>query len=159
MIENCLTRRQVFIIIYLHRFSILVLLNLIILLMKINMKGCRVWFRGIVSTKGDVYSYGNMLMETFVTKKPTDEMFLEEVTLKTWLESSLSPNNIMGLQMPVSWSQKKKNILPLKQACFSSITALAMDCTVETPERRINMRDVVIRLKKILNQMVDVRTS
>ncbi|RVW77421.1 Receptor kinase-like protein Xa21 [Vitis vinifera] len=48
---------------------------------------------GIASTKGDIYSYGIMLMETFVGKKPTDEMFMEELTLKSWVESST--NNIM----------------------------------------------------------------
>ena len=32
-------------------------------------------------------------METFVRKKPIDEMFVEELTLKSWVE--LSANNIM----------------------------------------------------------------
>ncbi|KAL6328922.1 hypothetical protein AAG906_007212 [Vitis piasezkii] len=36
--------------------------------------------------------------------------------------------------------------------------APALDCTIEPPEKRINMKDVVARLKKILNQIVDVRT-
>ncbi|RVW25346.1 putative LRR receptor-like serine/threonine-protein kinase [Vitis vinifera] len=42
---------------------------------------------GIVSTKGDVYSYGILLMEVFARKKPMDEMFTGDVTLKTWVES------------------------------------------------------------------------
>ncbi|RVW59897.1 putative LRR receptor-like serine/threonine-protein kinase [Vitis vinifera] len=91
---------------------------------------------GIASTKGDIYSYGIMLMETFVGKKPTDEMFMEELTLKSWVESST--NNIMEL--------------------FSSIMTLALDCAAEPPEKRINMKDVVVRLKKLLNQIVDLKT-
>jgi LRR receptor-like serine/threonine-protein kinase FLS2 len=31
--------------------------------------------RGIVSTSGEVYSYGILLMKTFTRKKPTDDMF------------------------------------------------------------------------------------
>ncbi|KAL6330185.1 hypothetical protein AAG906_040106 [Vitis piasezkii] len=78
----------------------------------------------------------------FVRKKPTDEIFMEELTLKSWVESSA--NNIMEFC--------------LKTSLFSSIMTLALDCTIEPPEKRINMKDVVARLKKILNQIVDVRT-
>ncbi|RVW98531.1 putative LRR receptor-like serine/threonine-protein kinase [Vitis vinifera] len=42
---------------------------------------------GIVSTKSDVYSYGILLMEVFSRKKPMDEMFTGDLTLKTWVES------------------------------------------------------------------------
>ncbi|RVW27811.1 putative LRR receptor-like serine/threonine-protein kinase [Vitis vinifera] len=42
---------------------------------------------GIVSTKSDVYSYGILLMEVFARKKPMDEMFTGDLTLKTWVES------------------------------------------------------------------------
>ncbi|KAK9229859.1 hypothetical protein WN944_022825 [Citrus x changshan-huyou] len=37
---------------------------------------------GRVSTNGDVYSFGIMLMEIFTRKKPTDEIFSGEMTLK-----------------------------------------------------------------------------
>jgi LRR receptor-like serine/threonine-protein kinase FLS2 len=44
---------------------------------------------GIVSTRGDVYSYGILLMETFTRKKPTHDMFVGEMSLKCWVEDSL----------------------------------------------------------------------
>ena len=55
---------------------------------------------GIVSTKGDVYSYGILLMEVFARKKPMDEMFTGDVTLKTWVES-LSSSVIEVVLMPI----------------------------------------------------------
>ena len=94
-------------------------------------------------------------METFVGKKPTDEMFMEELTLKSWVESST--NNIMEV-IDVNLLTEEHESFTLKQACFSSIMTLALDCTIEPPEKRINMKDVVVRLKKILNQIDDVRT-
>ncbi|GMP36408.1 hypothetical protein CsSME_00008547 [Camellia sinensis var. sinensis] len=39
---------------------------------------------GRVSTNGDIYSYGVMLLETFTRKKPTDEMFSVEINLRQW---------------------------------------------------------------------------
>ncbi|XP_059597229.1 receptor kinase-like protein Xa21 isoform X2 [Vitis vinifera] len=110
---------------------------------------------GIVSTKGDIYSYGILLMETFVRKKPTDEMFVEELTLKSWVESST--NNIMEV-IDANLLTEEDESFALKRACFSSIMTLALDCTVEPPEKRINTKDVVVRLKKLLNQIDVLRT-
>ena len=95
-----------------------------------------------------------MLMETFVRNKPTDEMFMEELTLKSWVESST--NNIMEA-IDVNLLIEEDENVALKQACFSSTRTLALDCTAEPPQKRINMKDVVVRLKKILNQITDVR--
>ena len=59
-----------------------------------------------------------MLMETFVRKKPIDEMFVEELTLKSWVESST--NNIMEVidanlltEEDESFSLNKLVFLPL----------------------------------------------
>ncbi|KAI3758837.1 hypothetical protein L6452_06409 [Arctium lappa] len=40
------------------------------------------------STKGDVYSYGIMVMEIFTGKSPTHENFVGGVSLKTWVQSA-----------------------------------------------------------------------
>jgi LRR receptor-like serine/threonine-protein kinase FLS2 len=37
---------------------------------------------GLVSTRGDVHSYGILLMGTFTRKKPTDDMLSGEMSLK-----------------------------------------------------------------------------
>ncbi|THG22449.1 hypothetical protein TEA_000182 [Camellia sinensis var. sinensis] len=49
---------------------------------------------GRVAAGGDTCSYGIVLLETFIRKKPTDEMFVGELSLRQWVSSSL-PNNIM----------------------------------------------------------------
>ncbi|KAH7576014.1 hypothetical protein JRO89_XS02G0277600 [Xanthoceras sorbifolium] len=45
---------------------------------------------GRVSRKGDVHSYGIMLMETFIKKKPTNEIFTEEMSLRHWVVDSFN---------------------------------------------------------------------
>ncbi|KAL5786866.1 hypothetical protein ACOSP7_003815 [Xanthoceras sorbifolium] len=60
---------------------------------------------GRVSREGDVYSYGIMLMETFTRKKPTDEIFTEEMSLKHWVGDSFNrsimevvDNDLLGIE-------------------------------------------------------------
>ncbi|ONI11855.1 hypothetical protein PRUPE_4G130200 [Prunus persica] len=47
---------------------------------------------GIISTRGDVYSFDIVLMETFTRRKPTDEMFVGEMNLKQRIANSLLPD-------------------------------------------------------------------
>ncbi|KAJ0104772.1 hypothetical protein Patl1_19218 [Pistacia atlantica] len=101
---------------------------------------------GIVSTKGDVYSYGILLMETFARKKPTDEMFSGEMSLKNWVENSL-PHAVTEV-VDANLLQEETGF-GAKIECLSSIMELAMDCSKESPEQRITMKSAVVKLKKI----------
>ncbi|RVW27793.1 LRR receptor-like serine/threonine-protein kinase GSO2 [Vitis vinifera] len=101
---------------------------------------------GIVSTKGDVYSYGILLMEVFARKKPMDEMFTGDVTLKTWVES-LSSSVIEVVD--ANLLRREDEDLATKLSYLSSLMALALACIADSPDERINMKDVVVELKKI----------
>jgi len=46
---------------------------------------------GNVTTNGDVYSYGILLLEMLTGKKPTQNMFLEGMNLQKWVGSGF-PN-------------------------------------------------------------------
>ena len=102
---------------------------------------------GIVSTKGDVYSFGVLLMETFTRKKPTDEMFSDETTIRSWVyEASLgSIVQVVDANLMVTEDEE----FSAKKECASSILHLALDCSRNIPTQRISMEDVVVRLKKI----------
>ncbi|KAK2968355.1 hypothetical protein RJ640_029409, partial [Escallonia rubra] len=102
---------------------------------------------GSVSTSCDVYSYGIMLMETFTRKKPTDEMFAGQMTLKWWVKESLPSSVIQVLDRNLLRQGSENSLAEVD--CVSSILKLALDCTAESPEQRINMKDVLATLKKI----------
>ncbi|XP_042490026.1 probable LRR receptor-like serine/threonine-protein kinase At3g47570 [Macadamia integrifolia] len=42
-----------------------------------------------VSTHGDIYSYGILLLEMLKRKRPTDEMFKDNLYLHSWAEKAL----------------------------------------------------------------------
>ncbi|WJX65966.1 hypothetical protein P8452_50571 [Trifolium repens] len=109
---------------------------------------------GIVSVKGDVYSYGIMLMEIFTRKKPTDEMFVEELSLKTWISRSL-PNSIMDVLDSNLVQQNGEQIDDIL-TYMSSIFGLALNCCEDSPEARINMVDFTASLIKIKTLVLGV---
>lgn len=102
---------------------------------------------GIVSRKGDVYSYGILLMETFTRKKPTDEMFsVGEMSLREWVAKSY-PHSINNVVDPNLLKDEKS--CNDSSECLSSIMLLALTCTAESPEMRARTKDVLNSLNKI----------
>ncbi|CAN6561859.1 unnamed protein product [Malus baccata var. baccata] len=105
---------------------------------------------GIVSTQGDVYSFGIVVMETFTKMKPTNEMFVEEMNLKQWVANSLSSEaiaEVVDANLLVVQEQDHESLTKID--CLSSVLRLALVCSAEPPHERISMREVVATLKKI----------
>ncbi|CAA3018464.1 probable LRR receptor-like serine/threonine-protein kinase At3g47570 [Olea europaea var. sylvestris] len=102
---------------------------------------------GTISTMVDVYSYGIMLIETFTKKKPTDNIFVEDFTMRRWVFNSF-PDAIMHI-VDVDVVNGVEGNIRTKESCFTSIMELALECTTDLPKERLNMKDVLIRLKKI----------
>ncbi|CBI19974.3 unnamed protein product, partial [Vitis vinifera] len=108
---------------------------------------------GRVSTKGDVYSYGIMLMETFTRKKPTHEMFVGGLSLRQWVDSSF-PDLIMEVVDANLLARDQNNTNGNLQTCLLSIMGLGLQCSLDSPEQRLDMKEVVVRLSKIRQQYI-----
>ncbi|KAB2627433.1 LRR receptor-like serine/threonine-protein kinase [Pyrus ussuriensis x Pyrus communis] len=105
---------------------------------------------GIVSTQGDVYSFGIVVMETFTKMKPTNEMFVEEMNLKQWVANSLLSEAIAEVvDANLLVAKEEDHDYVTKIDCLSSIMRLALACCAEPLDERINMQEVVATLKKI----------
>lgn len=94
-----------------------------------------------------MYSYGITLIEIFTKKKPTCEIFCEEMSLKNWV-NDLLPISVMNA-VNTNLLTREDKYFAAKEQCVSSVLSLAMNCTSEAPEMRINTKEIVTRLKKI----------
>ncbi|MED6222535.1 hypothetical protein PIB30_065322 [Stylosanthes scabra] len=108
--------------------------------------------KGIVSIKGDVYSYGIMVMEVFTRKKPTDEMFSEGVSLRSWILESLA-GGITEVVDP-NLMEGEEQVISAMELALSNIMELALNCSEESPNERISMKEAFDRLNKIKTTFV-----
>ncbi|XP_031118782.1 probable LRR receptor-like serine/threonine-protein kinase At3g47570 [Ipomoea triloba] len=107
---------------------------------------------GMISTQCDIYSFGIVLMETFSTRRPTDETFGEDMSLKSWINDSL-PHHVLQVVDPKLLRTIDKDF-NAKLQCISSILELALHCAEESPQKRLNAEDVGTRLNKIKLQFL-----
>ncbi|CAM8994823.1 unnamed protein product [Rhodiola kirilowii] len=102
---------------------------------------------GVVSTKGDVYSFGILLIETFTGKRPTDDEFNDELSLRDYAIASLH-RPVTEISEADLLDESDLNFEKIEQ-CVRSVLSLATNCTEELHVRRISMNDVVSKLTKI----------
>ena len=86
-------------------------------------------------------------METFTRRKPTDESFVGEMSLKYWVKASL-PSALTEVVDKNLLNNGEREYTG-RRDCALSILQLALECSEEVPNERIDMKEVVAKLKKI----------
>ncbi|KAK6130555.1 hypothetical protein DH2020_035701 [Rehmannia glutinosa] len=108
---------------------------------------------GKVSRNGDVYSYGILLLEMFTGKKPTDNMFNGEMSLKDYVHEALQENVVSEIVASNLLAREDQHF-GAKEECVSSVFSLAIKCLTISPEERINIIETVAALKRIKAKIV-----
>ncbi|KAJ9128787.1 hypothetical protein P3X46_034478 [Hevea brasiliensis] len=106
---------------------------------------------GIVSMKGDVYSFGILLMETFKRKKPTDDMFGGRMSLKEYIKEAL-PDAVVEIA-DANLLTGEENFADKKDG-VSFILGLSVECCVEVPDERNGITQVLSTLVTIRTQFL-----
>ncbi|XP_040957984.1 probable LRR receptor-like serine/threonine-protein kinase At3g47570 [Gossypium hirsutum] len=114
-----------------------------------------------LSTKGDVYSYGILLLEMFTGKRPTNERFRDGLSLHNFVKAAL-PEQIIEITDPILVEERVtrgtpdvKNLRNDRHLwCLNSLFEIGLACSAESPNDRIDMSDVVTKLCSIRDKIL-----
>lgn len=103
-----------------------------------------------LSTLWDVYSYGILVLEIFTGKSPTDkDCCNEEITFHQYVEASY-PYGIMRIVDPFLLQQDADGLRQRKiYDTLVAIMRIGLNCSMDSPNRRIQMKDVIRQLSDI----------
>ncbi|KAM0856179.1 hypothetical protein ACQ4PT_049278 [Festuca glaucescens] len=95
-----------------------------------------------VSTPGDIYSLGILLLEMFSGRSPTDSAFRDSLGLHNFAEDAL-PDRALEIADPTIWlhGEPHDNVTSRIQECLVSIFRLGISCSKKQPRDRILTRD------------------
>ncbi|KAL5719917.1 hypothetical protein ACHQM5_012642 [Ranunculus cassubicifolius] len=104
-----------------------------------------------VSTEGDVYSYGILLLEMFTRKRPTDPIFKDGLTLHEYSQLAL-PERVMEIidinVLSEFHEETSATIQKLKESLIS-IVRIGVACSMDLTTERMSIETVVKELNSI----------
>ncbi|KAH6767933.1 hypothetical protein C2S51_000161 [Perilla frutescens var. frutescens] len=104
--------------------------------------------QGLITTGVDVYSYGILLMEMLSRRRPTDDMFSGELTMRRWV-LEFFPHSVLEIVDDEQWNRYLEATREFYGSWLTSAVELALECTADLPEERPNMIEVVARIRTI----------
>ncbi|XP_059458587.1 probable LRR receptor-like serine/threonine-protein kinase At3g47570 [Corylus avellana] len=121
-----------------------------------------------VSSYGDVYSYGILLLEMFTGKRPTDDMFQGTLNLHSFVQEALServveivdPILLQGIEEYITMNDSHNNSGTRRgeiHECLILIFGIGVACSVEEPRERMSIKDVGTKLLLIKKKLLETR--
>ncbi|KAF8020061.1 hypothetical protein BT93_G0685 [Corymbia citriodora subsp. variegata] len=120
-----------------------------------------------VSTEGDVYSFGVLILEMFTGKRPTDDMFQNGLNLYRFTKAALidqvekvidpvllQENQNLEKRQTIAKKGKNKSLCGTLE-CLVSIIEIGVACSSESPGERMDINDALTKLQGIKKKLLD----
>ena len=127
---------------------------------------------GQVSTLGDIYSYGILLLEMFIGKRPIDEMFKDGLSIHQFTAMAL-PEHVMDIVDPSMFFEEDEenanddieerqiieedpyvNVSSRIKECLISVFQIGLLCSKTSPDERIPTHVVVNEMNAIRDKFL-----
>jgi len=109
---------------------------------------------GQVSTAADVYSFGVVLLEIFIRRSPTDDMFKDGMTIAKLTEINF-PDNVFQIVDPQLLQELEQTVditMTIRDSAeqiLRSALSIGLYCTKTSPNERISMQEAAAKLHGI----------
>jgi serine/threonine protein kinase len=117
----------------------------------------------MVSTNGDIYSYGILVLETVTGKRPTDSGSRQGLTLREYVELGLDDRVIEIVDTQLSLGLENgihiANDSPYRRKidCLASLLRLGMSCSQELPSSRTPTGDIIKELHAMKESLESIQ--
>ncbi|XP_042491542.1 probable LRR receptor-like serine/threonine-protein kinase At3g47570 [Macadamia integrifolia] len=131
---------------------------------------------GRANIKADVFSYGILLLEMFIGKRPTDQLFTNDLNLHNFAKAALLVHLMKILDPRLLPKEEQSEEIEKDdinktiglshrtgklQDCIMAIMEIALQCSKESPRERMNMNDLLnahgkLQEKKVLDHTAKI---
>ncbi|GLJ28304.1 hypothetical protein SUGI_0556350 [Cryptomeria japonica] len=106
---------------------------------------------GNVSIKGDVYSYGILILEMVTRKRPSDDMFVGDMSLQKWVRSAF-PDRLAEIVDSGLWRDMNENMEDNK--CLIYFIHVGLLCSSESPREKPSIIDICNTLEMLKTSLM-----
>ncbi|PWA99273.1 protein kinase-like domain-containing protein [Artemisia annua] len=105
---------------------------------------------------GDVYSFGILLLEVMTGKKPMDDMFNDGLSLHKFASMALPDHVVDVIDNDAIVLQRTEANAKKVEECLAAIIEIGVSCSVASPPQRMKIEIVVNELQRILDVLQNI---